>query len=93
MRKGTLLAAAAVVAIALAGCETMTPQERQVTGGLVGATAALVTANALNASAGWTLLTVLTGATVGTLVARNERTGQCAYARGNGRYLMRPCTY
>ena len=90
MRKAiTILAATA--AIGLAGCETMTPGERQLAGGLVGATAGLVTASALNASAGWTVLTVLAGATAGTLVARNHRTGMCAYARKDGRYITRPC--
>ena len=70
MRKAiTILVAGA--AIALAGCDTMTPRERQLTGGLVGATAGLLTASALSAGAGWTLVTVLAGATAGTLVARN----------------------
>ena len=65
--------------------------QQQLTGGLVGATAGLVAASALSAGAGWTLVTALAGATVGTLVARNERTGQCAYARADGRYDTRPC--
>lgn len=82
---------ATVVAIALAGCTTMTPQQRQLTGGVLGGTAALLTASALNASAGWTVVTVLAGAAVGTLVARNTQTGECAYAVGNGRYQTRPC--
>ena len=90
MRK-TIIILVAGAAIALAGCAEMTPRERQVTGGLVGATAGLITASALNASAGWTLVTVLAGATAGTLVARNERTGMCAYARKDGRYVTRPC--
>jgi hypothetical protein len=90
MRKAiTILVVGAM--IALAGCATMTPRERQLTGGLVGATAGLITASALSASAGWTIVTVLAGATVGTLVARNERTGMCAYARKDGRYNTRRC--
>ncbi len=90
MRKAiTILVATA--AIGLAGCATMTPQERQLTGGLVGATAGLLTASALSASAGWTLVTVLAGATAGTLVARNNSLGLCAYARRDGRYDTRPC--
>lgn len=90
MRK-TITVLAAVAAIGLAGCDTMTPRERAVTGGLVGATAGLLTASALSASAGWTLVTVLAGATAGTLVARNDRTGMCAYARRDGRYDTRRC--
>lgn len=80
-----------VVAIAAAGCTTMTPGQRQLTGGVLGGTAGLLTASALNASAGWTIVTVLAGAAVGTLVARNAQTGQCAYAVGGGRYETRPC--
>ena len=90
MRK-TITILVAGAAIALAGCATMTPAERQLTGGLVGATAGLITASALSASAGWTLVTVLAGATAGTLVARNDRTGLCAYARKDGRYDTRRC--
>ncbi len=90
MRKAIIILVAGA-AIALAGCDTMTPRERQITGGLVGATAGLITASALSASAGWTLVTVLAGATAGTLVARNQRTGMCAYARKDGRYNTRRC--
>ena len=90
MRK-TIIILVAGAAIALSGCATMTPRQQDITGGLVGATAGLITASALSASAGWTLVTVLAGATVGTLVARNARTGQCAYARADGRYDLRPC--
>lgn len=78
-------------AIALSACVPMNQTERQVAGGLVGATAGLLTASALSASAGWTVLTVLAGATAGTLVARNKNTGMCAYARADGRYVTRPC--
>ncbi len=87
----TITMLVAVVAIALAGCTTMTPGQRQVTGGVLGGTAGLLTASALSASAGWTVVTVLAGAAVGTLVARNALTGECAYAVGKGRYEKRRC--
>ncbi len=90
MRKA-IIAIVAGAAIALSGCATMTPRQQQVTGGLIGATAGLLTASALSASAGWTLVTVLAGATAGTLVARNQQTGMCAYARSDGRYDTRRC--
>jgi len=60
-------------------------------GGLTGATAGLVTANALNASSDWTIITALAGATAGTLVAHNRATNRCAYARGDGRYVVDAC--
>lgn len=87
----TITMLVAVFAIGVAGCATMTPQQRSLTAGVIGGTAGLLTASALNASAGWTLVTVLAGAAVGTLVARNARTGECAYAVGGGRYETRPC--
>lgn len=90
MKKATTILVVAAM-IALAGCDDLTPRERQVAGGLVGATAGLLTASALSANAGWTLVTVLAGATAGTLVARNQDTGMCAYARRDGRYDTRPC--
>ncbi|MCB1348349.1 MAG: glucose-6-phosphate isomerase [Paracoccaceae bacterium] len=89
--KKALIILVAGAAIALGGCAPMTTQERQLTGGLVGATAGLLTASALNASAGWTLVTALAGATAGTLVARNYGTGMCAYARRDGRFDTRRC--
>ncbi|MCA9604118.1 MAG: hypothetical protein KC619_00900 [Myxococcales bacterium] len=90
MRK-TITILVTTAAIGLSGCATMTPRQQQVTGGLVGATAGLLAASALNASAGWTLVTALAGATAGTLVARNKSTGMCAYARRDGRYDTRRC--
>lgn len=90
MRKQIIILVAGA-SIALAGCVPMNQTERQVAGGVVGATAGLLTASALSAGAGWTLLTVLAGATAGTLVARNYSTNMCAYARADGRYVTRPC--
>lgn len=90
MKKATTLIVV-ISMIALAGCENLTPRERVVAGGVAGATVGLLTASALSAKAGWTLVAVLAGATAGTLVARNHQTGMCAYARRDGRYDTRPC--
>lgn len=77
-------------AMALAGCQ-MTQQERMIAGGLIGAGAGLLTANALNANPNWTVVSTLAGAAVGTLVARNAQTNECAYKVGPDRYEVRRC--
>ena len=77
--------------LALAGCENMTTDEQLVIGGLGGATAGLLTAEALDADRDWRIISALAGATAGTLVARNTSTRQCAYSRGDGTYYRAPC--
>ncbi len=88
---------AAVLAgtMTFAGC-TMNEQERMIAGGLVGAGAGLLTASAFQANSNWTIVSVLAGAAVGTMVARNAQTNECAYyagtdAQGRDRYDVRPC--
>ncbi len=90
MTKG-LAAGVFVTAMALAGCDQMTQTERTVVGGLAGAAVGLVTADFLRADPNWTILAVMAGATAGALVARNQRTNECAYAVGDGTYRVRPC--
>ena len=82
---------AVISVIALAGCDTLTPQQQIAAGGLAGAAVGLVTANAINANPSWTVLTVLAGAAAGTLVARNNSTGTCAYSNGDGTYYEAAC--
>lgn len=86
----SMIALAAVAA--LAGCETLTPEQQIAAGGLGGAAAGLLTAKALNANPQWTILTVLAGAATGALVAKNNATGQCAYSDGAGGYYTAPCS-
>ncbi|MCC6306555.1 MAG: glucose-6-phosphate isomerase [Rhodobacteraceae bacterium] len=86
-----MMALAAAASLALAACAGMTPEERMVVGGLAGATAGLIAADALNANRNWTIFAALAGAAAGTLVARNSVTGQCAYAVGDGTYRTGPC--
>ena len=76
--------------VALAGCQ-MTSQEAMVFGPLAGAAAGLITANALNASRDWQIIAALGGAAAGTLVATNNATRTCAYARGDGTFFEAPC--
>jgi F0F1-type ATP synthase assembly protein I len=89
MRKLTL-ALAAVAAVSVAGCQ-MSDQERMVVGGAIGAGAGFLTAQALGASRNWTIVSTLAGAAAGTLVARNQATGDCAYAVGDGTFRTGPC--
>jgi hypothetical protein len=39
----------------------------------------------------WRLIAALGGAAIGTIVAQNDATQECAYARGDGTYLVAPC--
>lgn len=82
--------AATIAAVSLGAC-TMTSNERAVVGGLAGAAGGLILADALNANPNWTIVAALGGAAAGALVARNTRTGECAYANGRGQYYTRPC--
>ncbi len=77
--------------LALAGCETLTNDEKIAVGGLAGAAAGLITANALNANTEWTIIAALAGAAAGTLVARNQITQKCAYSNGDGTYTIAAC--
>ena len=76
--------------MALAGCVTE-EQERQITGAAIGGGLGLITAKALGADNNWSVVSTLAGAAAGALVARNQQTGQCAYARGDGTYYRAPC--
>ncbi len=91
MKLHLALPAVLVATLSLSACDTMTPGERAVAGGLAGAAAGLVTASALNANPNWTIVAALGGATAGALVARNTATNECAYADGRGRYRVRRC--
>jgi hypothetical protein len=45
----------------------------------------------LDANKDWRLISALAGAAAGVIVAQNEDTQQCAYARGDGTYIVAPC--
>jgi hypothetical protein len=70
----------------------MTQNEQdQLGGALVGAAVGVVTAKLFDADSNWVILAGLAGAAVGTLVAKNNQTDQCAYALGDGTYRILPC--
>ena len=89
--KKWILGLAGASVIALSACDTMDSQSRTVAGVAGGAAAGLVAANVLRADKDWTLIAALAGAAAGTMVAQNQKTGNCAYARGDGTYYTAPC--
>ncbi|WP_439154049.1 glucose-6-phosphate isomerase [Yoonia sp.] len=89
--KPFILTSASVAMLLLAGCENLTTEQRTVVGLTGGAAAGLITADILDADNDWRLIAALAGAAAGTIVAQNEATDQCAYARGDGTYILAPC--
>ncbi|SEP26256.1 hypothetical protein SAMN04490248_1595 [Salinihabitans flavidus] len=77
--------------LALSGCQAMSPEARTVAGAAGGAAAGLITADALDASDEWRLISALGGAAAGTVVAQNTQNNTCAYARGDGTYYRAAC--
>jgi len=90
MRK-TIMAFTCTALLAVSGCTGMTAQDQLVIGGLTGATVGLITARVFDADRNWTIIAGLGGAAVGAMVARNNVTQECAYARGDGTYVVRRC--
>ena len=72
-------------------CENLTPDQRTVVGAAGWAAAGLITADILDADKDWRLIAALAGAAAGVIVAQNDATQQCAYARGDGTYIVAPC--
>lgn len=92
MKTGTATAMVAASLLLLQACENLTPEQRTVVGVAGGAAAGLITAEALNADDNWRLIAALAGAAAGTVVAQNSQTGDCAYSRGDGTYIIAPCS-
>ena len=89
--KRTLTGLAGAAILGLAACQPLTDDERLVAGALGGAAAGLIAAEVLQADDNWRIISALGGAAAGTLVARNTAEERCAYARGDGTYVVRPC--
>ena len=93
-KRPSTLAVSAVLfgALAVAGCQSVSQRDQNtVVGGLVGGGLAAVTAAALGASAGWTIVAGAAGATAGALYARNATRGECAISNGDGTYRIVSC--
>ncbi|MEL0435818.1 glycine zipper 2TM domain-containing protein [Phycobacter sp. K97] len=89
--KTKLTAFAAAALLALTACENLTTEQRTVVGVTGGAAAGLIAAEALDANKNWRIIAALAGAAAGTIVAQNQATNTCAYARGDGTYYEAPC--
>lgn len=89
--KTFVILAVTVSSFALTACENLTEDQRTVVGVAGGAAAGLIAADALDANKNWTIIAALAGAAAGTVVAQNNATKTCAYARGDGTYYEAPC--
>ena len=87
----TLITLTAASLLALTACDNLSEDENTILGGVAGATVGVLTADALGANSNWKIIAGLGGAVAGAMVARNETTGDCAYANGNGTYYTAPC--
>ena len=91
MKRSISIALAAVSLVLVQACENLTPDQRTVVGATGGAAVGLITADILDANKDWRLIAALAGAATGVVVAQNDATQQCAYARGDGTYFVAPC--
>lgn len=80
-----------VATIFVASACTDTVSNEAASGAAVGGVLGAVTATALGADTDWLVVGTLVGAATGAIVAENQRTGQCAYARGDGTYYSADC--
>jgi hypothetical protein len=88
----TLITLTTASLLALTACDNLSDSENAILGGVVGATVGVITADALGANHNWKVVAGLGGAAAGVLVARNERTKECAYSNGDGTYRTAPCS-
>jgi hypothetical protein len=72
-------------------CDNLTAEQRTIVGLTGGAAAGLITADILDADDDWRLISALAGAATGVIVAQNDTTQQCAFARGDGTYIVADC--
>jgi len=82
---------AGVTLLTVPACDNLTPEQRTIVGITGGAASGLITADMFDANKDWRLIAALGGAAIGTIVAQNDATQECAYARGDGTYIVAPC--
>ncbi|QIE41842.1 glucose-6-phosphate isomerase [Meridianimarinicoccus aquatilis] len=76
-------AAALAATLTLTACADQNTTN-QVGTGVAGGAIAAIAATALGANSGWTAVAAGAGAIAGSLYARNQQTGECAYHTGDG---------
>jgi hypothetical protein len=91
MKKIFAMNLAGAALLMVPACDNLTPEQRTIVGMTGGAAAGLITADMFDANNDWRLIAALGGAAIGTIVAQNDATQECAYARGDGTYLVAPC--
>lgn len=91
MKQMFAMTLAGVTLLTVPACENLTTEQRTIVGMTGGAAAGLITADMFDANRDWRLIAALAGAAAGTIVAQNDATQQCAYARGDGTYIVAPC--
>lgn len=91
MNKIFAMTLAGAALLMVPACDNLTPEQRTIVGMTGGAAAGLITADMFDANNDWRLIAALGGAAIGTIVAQNDATQECAYARGDGTYLVAPC--
>ncbi|MGJ8587326.1 MAG: glycine zipper 2TM domain-containing protein [Yoonia sp.] len=91
MKKIFAMTLAGAALLMVPACDNLTPEQRTIVGMTGGAAAGLITADMFDANNDWRLIAALGGAAIGTIVAQNDATQECAYARGDGTYLVAPC--
>ena len=89
MRK---LAVVLAASLALSACASVSDNTKATgTGAVAGAIGAGVLANLLGADEAWTWIAAAAGAAAGAMVAKNDQTGECYYANGDGTYSKGAC--
>lgn len=91
MKRKFLVTVAGLGLVFVQACENLTAEQRTLVGTTGGAAAGLITADIFDADDDWRLISALAGAAAGVIVAQNDATQQCAYARGDGTYLVADC--
>lgn len=91
MKRAISMSLAGASLVMVQACENLTSDQRTIVGLTGGAAVGLITADLLDADDDWRLIAALAGAAAGTIVAQNDATQQCAYARGDGTYVVADC--